>query len=442
MTIREKLYTKLELEYDSFIENLKTLPPEEIIQAAYEKVSKEEILLYIKGMEHLSYEQAEEMLNNHTLSNLYHHWLGCDGGIGEALYDTISNYVDEIDTSIMYKAEIEMPNMEYPHFEIFHADNDIEAVKKARELCDTENGHILLEVHEIDEDYNIIREVDLVNHDPSLRRFMDVNLIDFLGQIADKTIIYYPDDWKSVATALQRIAELDSLDYQRLMLQVSGYGTHFFHERDTFIKETPAHNYRTRYRENEPTMQGFVIEVSGISDGAVIGNVYNVGDYSAHAKYVMETALELGNISLTYSDRYGENAGKTITVSYDEYDGNRNYYMSKCGEVLSIKPHPIETNQTMADLLDKEQAKRNRLPIGDPKEFLQDLDKKLAEIRSIPKFDQNLEQNPAIPEKSSKLKSFDQLLQDAQAKADKFNSEKNQGKEKPQPNKNNPDIGE
>ena len=36
--LREELYEKLSLEYDSFIEEIKKLPPEKIIDKSYEKV--------------------------------------------------------------------------------------------------------------------------------------------------------------------------------------------------------------------------------------------------------------------------------------------------------------------------------------------------------------------------------------------------------------------
>ena len=44
MNIREELYSKMEKEYDLFIENLKQLSPEKIIDSAYEKVMKEELV--------------------------------------------------------------------------------------------------------------------------------------------------------------------------------------------------------------------------------------------------------------------------------------------------------------------------------------------------------------------------------------------------------------
>ena len=40
--IRNKLYQKMEKEFNSYIEKLKKLPPEKIILGSYEKIMKEE----------------------------------------------------------------------------------------------------------------------------------------------------------------------------------------------------------------------------------------------------------------------------------------------------------------------------------------------------------------------------------------------------------------
>lgn len=43
--MNQRLYDKMSREYDRFIEQVKTLPPEEILERAYEKISKQDILM-------------------------------------------------------------------------------------------------------------------------------------------------------------------------------------------------------------------------------------------------------------------------------------------------------------------------------------------------------------------------------------------------------------
>ena len=399
-----ELKIKLWLEYTEFINKLQKLPPEQIVERSYEKVCKEEIVIRFENQNYLSEANAQMLLSEDvTLDDLYNAWLKADSNLGETIEYCIDDYIyrlgernasqsQEQDEQRLYKAEISNPDEpESPSLEVFHADDDVDAVRYAYDYCDNYNkdsepdNHVfLLEVHELNENYDSIREIDLRYHDPEAHRYMDVNLIKFLGKIADKTIIQYPEDWAGVAMSLPRIADADNPEHKSLMLQISSYGTHFFTERDTFIKDTPAYNYRTNYREKDPDMLGFVIEVTGNKNGAVTGNVYDVGDYYSHAQYIKETALIMDSVSLKYADDMGINAGKTITMPKYEYDNDRHRLMSESGHVISMKYHPSESSRKMTDLLQAEQARRMAMPVGDTQEYLEKLDKKLAEIRDIP----------------------------------------------------------
>ena len=69
-------------------------------------------------------------------------------------------------------------------------------------------------------------------------------------------------------------------------------------------------------------MFGYAVEITGRKGHAVIGNAYELGDYYSHSMHVRETALILDSVTLTYSDDWGVNAGKKITVPRYEYDGD------------------------------------------------------------------------------------------------------------------------
>ncbi len=94
--INDRLYTKISGEYDNFIENLKTLPPEQVIEKSYEKVFKEDILLTIEG-ENLSPEKAKALLKlEKPLDSLYHAWLETDASYMDRLYDCVEGYADKM----------------------------------------------------------------------------------------------------------------------------------------------------------------------------------------------------------------------------------------------------------------------------------------------------------------------------------------------------------
>ena len=290
----------------------------------------------------------------------------------------------EHDVRRMYKAEISLPDEEYPHLEVFSADNDVDAVKEANELCNEREGSYLLEVHELTEDYDSIRQIDLRYHDPEARRFMDVDIIEFLKQIADKTIIHYPGDFTIDENELWKAALSQNPEDKRLMWHCSSYGTHLLSEDEVFIRDTGAYGYWVDYRPKEPDMVGYTIEITGYRDDSVVGNVYDVGNYYSHSQYVRENALVLDAVSLTYANDWGINAGKTITVPKYEYDNDRHRLMSESGRVTAIKYHPSESTQTMADRLKAEKDKYMGMPVGDTKEHLSKLDEKLRELRGEP----------------------------------------------------------
>ena len=291
--------------------------------------------------------------------------------------------------------ELSVPDDKYMRMEIILANDDEDAINQAYEF-ENEEGVFLQEIHELDDNYNIIREVNLLA-DHSLRRFMDVDLIDFLGKIADKVIVHYPQDFKHDIETLWNKALSHNSAEQKLMWHCSAYGTHLLNEDEVLTKDSGAYGYWVDYRPNEPSMLGYVIEVTGYSDvnvdgrETVLGNVYEVGEYSQHAAYVRQAALLLEYVTLTYSENWGINAGKTISVPRFEYDKDRHRLMSESGDVVGIKYQPWEGKKTMAELLQSEQSKRMCMQIGSTDEHLQKIDAKLAEIRGVPEQIQEAE---------------------------------------------------
>ena len=544
MTFQRRLYEKLSLQYEEFLDWMRDLPPQDIIDTAHEKVAKECILERFEDEGYLSYAQAKHLLErDYTLNDFYNAWLKTDVHFEELVHDCIDGYVadrcpnlpgaeidgdnvhgyivgqavlfednvgfalaynpdavspyvtwrvfndsgkleyewghyfsDEenaradyislcedyaadknlkeipvspptrlgqaaVETDRTYKAELRLPDQQDPHLEVFSAENDVRAVEYAHELCNERDGVHLLEVHELDANYDSIREIDLRYHDPEARRFMDVDIIDFLGQIADQTIVHHKNDFKLDIERFWEIAIKENPSEQRLMWHCSRYGTHAPNEDEVFITGTGAWGFWVEYRPNEPSMVGYVVEVTGHNGDSVVGNVFEVGDYYNHAQYVREKALVLDSVSLIYAPDWGINAGKTITVPRYEYDQNRNRLMSESGNVTAIKYHPSESVRTMAELIQSERARQMAMPVGDVQEHLQKIDAKMAQLREIPEQPQKV-QKPLKPVAPAK-QSFDEMLKEAQAKADAINARNalNKGQSASQ-NKNNIEIGD
>ena len=84
--LNQKVCDKMQAELDSFIEELKTKPPSDIIESAYELTYKEDILqsfdFDFEGNYPLTNEQAKALLSlKYPLDYLYQEWLDYDGSV-------------------------------------------------------------------------------------------------------------------------------------------------------------------------------------------------------------------------------------------------------------------------------------------------------------------------------------------------------------------------
>lgn len=96
LTIREQLYEKMSAEYKGFLSKTRAKPASDIIEAAYEKVFKEDLLLTI-GNDTLSDEQLAALLTLDTpLADLYSNWLDTDVTYMDVLRESVEEYADAV----------------------------------------------------------------------------------------------------------------------------------------------------------------------------------------------------------------------------------------------------------------------------------------------------------------------------------------------------------
>ena len=97
--LREELYQKLEQEYNHFIEELKTLPAEKIIDKSYEKVTKEEFKeTFYPDSKKFDIEDIKRLSKeSDVLATLYDRWLDADGGYHEMLEYCAYDFLEELE---------------------------------------------------------------------------------------------------------------------------------------------------------------------------------------------------------------------------------------------------------------------------------------------------------------------------------------------------------
>ena len=90
------LIQKVQSEYDEFIENLKKLPSEKVIDFSYEKVIKEDLVTSIEST-NLDEIQAKSLYRlKYPLDYCYKEWLDNDLNHMEMLEDTINDAANKI----------------------------------------------------------------------------------------------------------------------------------------------------------------------------------------------------------------------------------------------------------------------------------------------------------------------------------------------------------
>ncbi len=96
--LREKLFQKAEAEQKQFIDEMKLKPPQEIIDAAYRIVAREDVLMALNpSNQFLNEKQVKALLKeNYPLEMCYDEWMRFDGLDMSMMQDTISDCADKL----------------------------------------------------------------------------------------------------------------------------------------------------------------------------------------------------------------------------------------------------------------------------------------------------------------------------------------------------------
>ena len=91
-----KLYEKMKNELNELKTELKSKPPDEIIQSAYELVTKEDILSVFEIEEDFDLQEYKALLKTKKpLEYLYQEWLDYDGSVMDAIRDSVNFAIEK-----------------------------------------------------------------------------------------------------------------------------------------------------------------------------------------------------------------------------------------------------------------------------------------------------------------------------------------------------------
>ena len=94
--LQTRLYEKARAEQDKFIDNLLQKSPQEVIDAAYEKVMRDDILMIFEN-EEMEPKQVKALLKlKEPLADCYARWLHTDCSHMEMLRDTVEDLANDL----------------------------------------------------------------------------------------------------------------------------------------------------------------------------------------------------------------------------------------------------------------------------------------------------------------------------------------------------------
>ena len=92
----ELLYEKLQAEYNAYIESLKQMTPEQVIENAYQKVFKEDLIIAFENANLEPLEAKALYLEKYPLDKLYQDWLDSDASYMDMLRDCVSETAKDL----------------------------------------------------------------------------------------------------------------------------------------------------------------------------------------------------------------------------------------------------------------------------------------------------------------------------------------------------------
>lgn len=102
--LKSKLDSKIEKEYEQFIEELRKEPFEKIVEKSYEITLKQEVKDYICSCESFGLNELRTMLEHkNLLSELYDSWINADGSLFEKVDEVFDKKIDELTSNYFKK---------------------------------------------------------------------------------------------------------------------------------------------------------------------------------------------------------------------------------------------------------------------------------------------------------------------------------------------------
>jgi len=122
-----KLHNNAMIEHENYFARIKKLPPQQIIEVAYEMVLKDEILSILADLNHSMDGRTVEILlsTQNPIDSIYQEWLGGNQPLRDMLKSTMASFVEQSENKLLrdYQNGAELPEYLVKRFDDMVLDN-------------------------------------------------------------------------------------------------------------------------------------------------------------------------------------------------------------------------------------------------------------------------------------------------------------------------------
>lgn len=123
-----------------------------------------------------------------------------------------------------------------------------------------------------------------------MTKFMNVDVISCLERIVKKNTVFFQTDFETDKITIAEYAASNNPEDKVLVWMSRFHGTWCFRERDVFMINSGAYN-TWLYYDYDDSVFIYTIELIGVENGIVIGNIYTI-DYPKYRKKIKEQSFE------------------------------------------------------------------------------------------------------------------------------------------------------
>ena len=176
-----------------------------------------------------------------------------------------------------------------------------------------------------------------------MRKYENVDIIASLGAVMELNTEHYKSDFRYDMEMFMEAAQHPTEENTHLLWLSRHCGTECFLERDAYLKESQANHTWTFHATTGDSILAYAVEITGLQDGKVMGNLYEL-DYRQHAAKLEQQALSIQKVSLKFED------GTEGRYPYEQYNYGIYGMVAEHGKVVS-KHYEPENEDALRGLL-------------------------------------------------------------------------------------------